>query len=1099
MASYPRPYDGGVGPPGSSALVPPAVARVRGDSQWEPRGKGRARTESPASSSAPSQSSLASAQAVAPASSSTRASPSPGPAPAATTTVSSTTRRLGALGIPLSGSDDEEDLDFSGSTRRSTNSLDGNPPASPHVPFLEPPEATYSRGGSTRSGPSTRSGETDGPAFVSEQSFRDIVDDLTLQNQRLKARLKRFESARVPTNLRNERLFEVRFFDGLPKQSRREIEGFLTDFVQTISNTASSGDLASSSSRRHVTGQSSNQDKTESTSSLGATLRSLRSSERDALATMQSGTAAAGPATRSASGSGSGSGSGKRVKSRSRPKEPALPPLIEPLGASSTPVPPDPPALLRRPTDVFPPERDVLAAPSFSGIEPRSVMGTGSGMRISDPTSKKRKRSPNSPEAATSPERPARVRRTASHDSSVTSGSGTDDPERLEHLIVDMLERLFLESLPSDAPDGALALSSNSLRSEPHPLPPQSSTNTQYLRAMLDADETQSHGGWLYLNLVSTMAALHRLNVSIATVRHALRTKSKLIEVSDEGNKIRWKGPRTRPVKRPSDAAQAAFGGMGDMEDNSIEATRMEGVEQAQRERDADRRREAGRSSASSSTSEGEPESMFDERPGNSVGLANGSGTGAQPSKDSTAPTSQYPSAGSGSGPSKNGSSSQGDKRLFSGREQVDAAQPAAASAMPRTAAPHTSSALRYPLEEAEPLADPAAGDVGGEGDSVGVLGGLAPAATAPRRLLYTPLFARRGDSASEPESTSEDGSVASQEAVGEGVAVKRRKDYDGGVVFFANPLFYSDLAGDAGARLQIRKDLEEAPTSPHEVLGETSSVGADWLSQSLPVSGSGEATSRTRSSAASHSDSGATASESAHSGSDVRMPEVDVSASAPVPLPAIDVALGWDGIEDVSVAPSYPPPPAANEYDAFISVPYPNLQLSGTSDVTAADHFTTHVKHLHPSLPSSLDLASLPKRIRPSFASCLPAPLSSHPQSPAVVQARCLATHTLHHHPSVCVRFPRLRLRMSSHASDSDSDDDASRKAAGSSSPTSSQLRRLPNFGGSVSGADYLMSLSLPLNHWAPDAKRHTSSDERASDARRTGTGTSHSLITMD
>jgi len=39
----------------------------------------------------------------------------------------------------------------------------------------------------------------------------------SLADQKLKARLKRFESARVPTNLRNERLFEVRFFDGLPK------------------------------------------------------------------------------------------------------------------------------------------------------------------------------------------------------------------------------------------------------------------------------------------------------------------------------------------------------------------------------------------------------------------------------------------------------------------------------------------------------------------------------------------------------------------------------------------------------------------------------------------------------------------------------------------------------------------------------------------------------------------------------------------------------------------------------------------------------------------------------------------------------------------
>jgi len=104
---------------------------------------------------------------------SSREPPSSLPSPAV-----SSTRRLGALGIPLpseDGTDGDDEDAFTPSSTSSSGSLEANPPASPLVPTHDPPEPTYSRGGSTRSGPSTRSGENDGGAFVSEQSFRDIV------------------------------------------------------------------------------------------------------------------------------------------------------------------------------------------------------------------------------------------------------------------------------------------------------------------------------------------------------------------------------------------------------------------------------------------------------------------------------------------------------------------------------------------------------------------------------------------------------------------------------------------------------------------------------------------------------------------------------------------------------------------------------------------------------------------------------------------------------------------------------------------------------------------------------------------------------------
>ncbi|POY76127.1 hypothetical protein BMF94_0850 [Rhodotorula taiwanensis] len=1036
--------------------------------------------------------------------------------------VGSASRRLGALGIPLSSSDEgdeDDDIDESEpepSVVVSTNSLEGNAPGSPAVPIADPPAATYSRGGSTRSGPSTRSGESQAAgAFVSEESFRDIVDELTLQNQRLKQRLKRFESARVPNNLRNERLFEIRFFDGLPKQRRREIESFLTDYVQTLS---SSGDhVSSSSSRINVTGGSSAHDHTESTSSIGATLRSLRSSEKEVLAkeamaiALQGASISAAGQSASASGSGSGSGSGPDRKMRDRRKDSSgglHTATMEPLGSVptppiATPTLPDPPPLLRRPTDFFPPERDVLAAPSFSGPEPRSLTGTGSGMRISDPTSKKRRRTPAAtPAAPPSPERTSRLRRTASYDGSVTSDSiaAVQDPERLEGLVVELLERLFWECLPVEGAEEETLAPANPLHSDPQPLPAQSSTNTQYLRTMLFSEETQKSGGFLYLNLLATMAGLHRLNVSVGTVRHALRSRSHLLEMSTEGNKIRWKGPLAKPRPEPNDLAQPEIE-MGDMEDNSIEATRMEGVEMAERRRDVRHHaRPSVKDDATSTRSSGDHlTSMFGERPVTVArsGADTGSGSGQDPSrsKGSTAPTSLMPS---GSGGSKNGSSSNG---LSNGSREAQMKVHAAGHLGHEHPPLVSSSALRHTVEELSS----ACAVVPGDGIASLDILGSAVVQPPPRRVLYTPLFVRRNDPASDAESKDDD-APSEGSGVSASRPTKRRKEYEGGVVFFANDLFYSDLAGDLAARTSILKEaVRDDSLSFQAILGDSSSIEAEWSSRTGSAGAGSTSHTRSRSSA---SPVAADAPQSLfgqhvlplarplgnHLDEGKSSTGASVDANSAVSSIAGDAEPdleSWDAIDDLAID-SPPQNSAGNgEYDIFRITPYPALQVSAMHDAVADDHFTMHVKMLY-ARPQSREHA-FPKRLRRSFASIVPASVAAPNYTLPLPRVEHLVTHTLNHHPSVCVRFPRLCLRESS-VSDTDGEV-RSALATGSISPTSSQLRRLP----SVPGADYLMSLSLPLNAWAPETRRPSESDERGSEAVRTGTGTCESLITID
>lgn len=858
------------------------------------------------------------------------------------------------------------------------------------------------------------------------------------------------------------------------RAKRREIESFLTDYVQSFSN-STSGDYTDSS-RINTTGNSSSHDHTESTSSLGATLRSLRSSEKEALQVVVDPAARRENSTSGGSGSGSGSGSGKRSgsgdgtgsggeKRKKRRLTSAAPNSVAPFGTVSSVALPDPPPLLRRPTDIFPPERDILAAPSAPPIETVSRMGTGSGIRISEPHNRKRRRTPAaSPEAAaTTPDRP-RLQQAGSWEGSVGSSAGVPDPDRLEDLIVELIERLFFESLPVEGVAGPQTPPQNPLNSDPIPLPAKSSTNTQYLRNMLAADEITATGGWLYLNLVSTMAALHRLNVSVGTVRHALRTKSKLVEVSNDGTKIRWHGPSSKPLKQPGDADQPDVQ-MGDMEDNSIEATRIEGAEEEERERKRDAHSRPSNSTASSDDND-EPDSMFDERPGARENAAgSGSGQLLSGSRRSTAPTSQMPSGGSKNGSSSN-SGTRGEKRSFASHE-TGASAPARLQQGMAPTQPVKSSSLRHSVEEVSS----SGGGVRSEGDAPAVeaLGATANDG-ASKRVLYTPLFVRRNDSASEDDESASDGGSA-------GSKPKRKKIYDAGVVFFANDLFYSDLSGDTLGRTQLRlAQADDDYSSSRPFLGDSSLTGAEWTSAA--------ATSRTRSDFTPMSESGGSVRSSRSQ--EKATEDVEMAEDEPH-IPSLDTEAGWDGIDDV---PLHSCAPLAGETDIFTITPYPALHVSAMSDVTAADHFTTHVKLHHPYLPSSVSRTDLPKRLRPSFASCLPASLASHKHAatPLLVPTY-LATHTLDHHPAIRVRFPRLRLRMSSATSDSE-DEDAS--AAGwTGSPTSSQLRRLPAAG----GGDYLMSLALPLNTWAPQTRRSTSSDERASEA----VGTGDSRITLD
>ena len=55
----------------------------------------------------------------------------------------------------------------------------------------------------------------------------------------------------------------------------------------------------------------------------------------------------------------------------------------------------------------------------------------------------------------------------------------------------------------------------------------------------------QDGHGWIYLNLLSNMAQLHTINVTTEFVRKAVQDYSQMFEMSPDGRKVRWKGGKS--------------------------------------------------------------------------------------------------------------------------------------------------------------------------------------------------------------------------------------------------------------------------------------------------------------------------------------------------------------------------------------------------------------------------------------------------------------------------------------------------------------------------------------------------------------------------
>ncbi|GAA5965052.1 hypothetical protein JCM21900_000661 [Sporobolomyces salmonicolor] len=168
-----------------------------------------------------------------------------------------------------------------------------------------------------------------------------------------------------------------------------------------------------------------------------------------------------------------------------------------------------------------------LAGPSNSGVEPPSVSGIGSGLY--------RRPSQQGPSASTSAlptlrsvQPPAPVIRTR-------------ESRIIAIAVVQALEQLFRLSLHRPLNSASTA----SPFSPAKGVSAQTTSNKAYMANLLNHDFLSQ--GWVYLNLASTMAQIHRFSVTLNFVQRAVCEYSAHLQVSDDGGRIRWIGELPSP------------------------------------------------------------------------------------------------------------------------------------------------------------------------------------------------------------------------------------------------------------------------------------------------------------------------------------------------------------------------------------------------------------------------------------------------------------------------------------------------------------------------------------------------------------------------
>ncbi|KAK4224563.1 putative frequency clock protein [Podospora fimiseda] len=383
----------------------------------------------------------------------------------------------------------------------------------------------------------------------SADEFRGVIDDLTIENKRLREELRRLKGLDPPL-LQKEKLFEIKVH-GLPRRKKRELEATLRDFAASLEGSSDSPSQRDRSGRLKKDAMySSGESRSKHASSSSSHYRPVDS----AYASMSTGFSSHGP--QSVGRSLGRPSAASRAKSSEQKVENYL---------RDTPD-----GLLPRHTVMTDKDRKKLVVRRleqlFTGkISGRNMHRNQSMSALDAPappsTEQVTMGPPRNPEAA----REANImpldptqKKPRSRDNESTSNSNGDQTESGGN------------GNGSGDGNGSGGRSGNNKSPPTAPIPEQRPTrprdldpdrlqipseNLDYIRHLgqippeflvekqaSTVDVAPDADGWVYLNLLCNLAQLHIFNVTPSFIRAAVCEKSKKFQLSPDGGKIRWRG-----------------------------------------------------------------------------------------------------------------------------------------------------------------------------------------------------------------------------------------------------------------------------------------------------------------------------------------------------------------------------------------------------------------------------------------------------------------------------------------------------------------------------------------------------------------------------
>lgn len=382
----------------------------------------------------------------------------------------------------------------------------------------------------------------------STDDYRSVIDDLTVEIQRLKEELKKYKQL-GPGLLKKDKLFEIKVH-GLPKRKKRELEATLREFASGLSETPSQ-EASSTRKKKKLPANrlysASGSMSKHASSSSGSNSRPVDS----AYASASTGPNSSGTSLGRPSMSTRARSSEQKVESYLKDIPEGLYPRHMVLTDKDKKK-----FVVRRLEQLFTGKitgRNLNPHQSGSYANPAALAPVRVESTTTDPAMIHQpptfgQGQPGSTEELS---REARIapedtgKKTRSRDNASTENSNGDQTESGHGTGVG-----DAQASPENTPPEQRPTRPRDLDPDRAQVP---SENMEYIRhlglvppELLPESKTQDVSpdaeGWVYLNLLCNLAQLHMVNVTPDFIRTAVSEKSTQFQLSPDGRKIRWRG-----------------------------------------------------------------------------------------------------------------------------------------------------------------------------------------------------------------------------------------------------------------------------------------------------------------------------------------------------------------------------------------------------------------------------------------------------------------------------------------------------------------------------------------------------------------------------